>query len=128
MTGYFQLQEKAFEFGKNIAYAHQLKEDLQSLHEQKSTTILYSAPVILSSSRTEVKKLLNEIFSEENTDQLDQLYQELSSMVLQGEAVAQTKELSSFYGKTALESLRVFPESDAKQALVNIANSCTYQG
>lgn len=128
MTGYFQLQEKAFEFGKNIAYAHQLKEDLQSLHEQKSTTILHSAPVILSSSQTEVKKLLNEIFSEENTEKLDQLYQELSGMVIQEETVAQIKKLSSFYGKTALETLCVFPESDAKKALVNIANSCTYQG
>lgn len=128
MTGYFQLQEKAFEFGKNIAYAHQLKEDLQSLHEQKSNIILHSAPVILSSNRTVVKKLLNEIFSEENADKLDQLYQELSSMVVQREIVAQTKELSSFYGKRALESLCAFPESDAKNALVNIANSCTYQG
>ncbi|KAL9969278.1 hypothetical protein ACROYT_G021474 [Oculina patagonica] len=123
-----ELQEKAFEFGKNIAYAHQLKEDLQSLHEQKSTTILHSAPVILSSSQTEVKKLLNEIFSEENTEKLDQLYQELSGMVIQEETVAQIKKLSSFYGKTALETLCVFPESDAKKALVNIANSCTYQG
>ena len=128
MTVYFKLQEKAFEFGKDIAYAHQLKEDLQSLQEQKSTAILYSAPVILSSNQTEVKKLLNEIFSEENTDKLNQLYQELSSMVAQGETVAEAKELSSFYGKKALESLCVFPESDAKKALVNIANSCTYQG
>jgi len=123
-----ELQEKAFEFGKNIAYAHQLKDDFQSLQEQKSTAILYSAPIILSSNRTEVKKLLNEIFSEENTDKLDQLHQELSGMVVQEETVIQLKELSSFFSKQALDSLDLFPESDAKEALVNIANSCAYPG
>jgi len=128
LTGYFQLQEKAFEFGKNIAYAHQLKDDFQSLQEQKSTAILYSAPIILSSNHTEVKKLLNEIFSEENTDKLDQLHQELSGMVVQEETVIQLKELSSFFSKRALDSLDLFPESDAKEALVNIANSCAYPG
>lgn len=125
---YFQLQEKAFEFGKNIACAHQLKEDLQALHEHKSSTILYIAPVILSSNRTEVKQLLNQIFSEENTEKLEQLHQELKGMVAEEETMAQMNKLSSFYGKKALESLHVFPESEAKQALVNIANSCTYQG
>ena len=105
-----------------------MKEDFQSLQEQKSTAILCSAPIILSSNRTEVKNLLNEIFSEENTDKLDQLHKELSGMVVQEETVVQLKELSSFFGKRALDSLDFFPESDAKDALVNIAKSCAYPG
>jgi len=75
-----------------------------------------------------VKKLLNEIFSEENTDKLDQLHQELCGMVVQEETLVQLKELSSFFGRRALDSLDLFPESDAKEALVNIANSCAYPG
>ena len=75
-----------------------------------------------------MKKLLNEIFSEQNTDKLDQLHQVLSGMVVQEETVIQLKELSSFFSKQALDSLDLFPESDAKEALVNIANSCAYPG
>ena len=75
-----------------------------------------------------MKKLLNEIFSEENTDKLDQLLKELSDMVVQEETVVQLKELSSFFCKRALDSLDLFPESDAKEALVNIASSCAYPG
>ena len=75
-----------------------------------------------------MKKLLTEIFSEENTDKLDQLHKELSGMVLQEETIVQLKELSSLFGKRALDSLDLFPESDAKEALVNIANSCAYPG
>ena len=75
-----------------------------------------------------MKKLLNEIFSEENTDNLDQLHKELSNMVVQEETVVQLKELSSFFGKRALDSLGLFPESDAKEVLINIANSCSYPG
>ena len=89
---------------------------------------MYSAPIMISSKHTEVKKLLTEIFSEENTDKLDQLHQELSGMVFQEETIVQLKELSSFFSKRALDSLDLFPESDAKEALVNIANSCAYPG
>ena len=89
---------------------------------------MYSAPIIISNKHTEVKKLLTEIFSEENTDKLDQLHQELSGMVFQEETIVQLKELSSFFSKRALDSLDLFPESDAKEALVNIANSCAYPG
>ena len=89
---------------------------------------MYSAPIIISNKHTEVKKLLTEIFSEENTDKLDQLHQELSGMVFQEETIVQLKEFSSFFSKRALDSLDLFPESDAKEALVNIANSCAYPG
>ena len=89
---------------------------------------MYSAPIIISNKHTEVKKLLTEIFSEENTDKLDQLHQELSGIVFQEETIVQLKEFSSFFSKRALDSLDLFPESDAKEALVNIANSCAYPG
>lgn len=123
-----ELQETAFEFGKNIGFAHQLKKDLQALHEEKSTTILHTAPVIISSKQTEVKTLIMQILSEKNTEKLDHLLQELSSIAFQGETLTKMKDLSLDYGEKALQSLQLFPDSDAKQALINIANSCTLQG
>lgn len=123
----FQLQDKAFEFGKNLALAHQLKEDLQTLHVQKSHVVPYSAPVILSSGRKEVKTLLNQIFVEKGIEELDHLYQQLTTEVANGESIQQIKELCLFYASRALESLSLFPNSEAKQALVNITNSCTIQ-
>jgi len=122
-----ELQDKAFEFGKNIAYAHQLKEDLQTLREQKSPVVLYSAPVILSSGHAEVKRLLNQIFEEKDTDKLDQLHQELINCLVNGETMAKMKELCLFSVSRALDSLNLFPNSEAKEALMNIANSCTIQ-
>ena len=124
----FQLQETAFEFGKNIGFAHQLKKDLQALLEEKSTTILHTAPVIISSKQTEVKTLIMQILLEKNTEKLDHLLQELSSIASQGETLTKMKDLSLDYGEKALQSLQLFPDSDAKQALINIANSCTLQG
>lgn len=49
-------------------------------------------------------------------------------MVVQEETVVQLKELGSFFGKRALDSLDLFPESDTKEVLINIANSCAYPG
>ena len=74
-----------------------------------------------------MKRLLNQIFEEKDTEKLDQLHQELTSSVVHGGAIAQIKELCSFYASRALESLDLFPNSEAKQALVNITNSCTIQ-
>ncbi|KAK3747752.1 hypothetical protein QZH41_000509 [Actinostola sp. cb2023] len=53
-----KLQEKAFEFGQNIAYAHQLKEELQSLQNQHSPVNITSIPVILSLNNPGTKHLV----------------------------------------------------------------------
>lgn len=105
-----------------------MKKDLQALHEEKFTTILHTAPVIISSKQTEVKTLIMQILLEKNTEKLDHLLQELSSIASQGETLTKMKDLSLDYGEKALQSLQLFPDSDAKQALINIANSCTLQG
>lgn len=117
----------AFQFGKNLAFAHHLKEDLLTLQEQKSSAVLYSAPVILSAGKTEVKRLVNQIFSEKDTEELNRLHQELTNEVVKREVVSETKGLCLSYANRALEALKLFPNSEAKQALVNIANSCTVQ-
>lgn len=121
----FQLQNEAFEFGKNLALAHQLKEDLQTLREQKSVIVPYSAPVILACRNTEVKRLLNLILLEKIKDNGENLHLKLADVIVRGDVVAQLKELCQSYANKAFQSLVVFPDSEAKQALVNITNSCS---
>ena len=121
----FQLQDKAFEFGKNIAYAYQLREDLQNIEERKTPLVLCSSPVILSGSLPQVRELLSIILMEENTENKDELGKELINEIVEGGTAVRIQELCTLYVEKALDSLNLFPYSEAKQALVNIANSCT---
>ncbi|XP_029213966.2 all trans-polyprenyl-diphosphate synthase PDSS2-like [Acropora muricata] len=122
-----ELQNEAFQFGKNLAFAHQLKEELQTLREQKSLIVPYSAPVILACRNTEVKRLLNHIHLEKIKDNGENLHLKLADVIVRGDVVARLKELCQSYANKALQSLVVFPDSEAKQALVNITNSCSIQ-
>ena len=64
-----------------------------------------------------MNKLLNEVFSEENTGKLDQLRNCLAWL---SERKSGTIERIEFiFGKRALVSLDLFSESDSKEALVN---------
>ena len=85
--------------------------------------MLYSTPVILASGQTEVKKLVNCIFVEKNSEKLSGFQEELRNLVTSSQSVKQMEELCSFYANKALESLGSFPDSEAKQALVNITKS-----
>ena len=85
--------------------------------------MLYSTPVILASGQTEVKKLVNCIFVEKNSEKLGGFQEELRNLVTSSQSVKQMEELCSFYANKALESLDSFPDSEAKQALVNITKS-----
>ena len=123
----FQLQGKAFEFGKNLAFAHQLKEDFQTLREQRSPVVPYSASVILSCRQAEAKTLLNQIFTEKDKERLDSYYFKLAEVIMDGDVIFRLKELCLSYANRALKSLNLFPASEAKDALINIANSCTIQ-
>lgn len=120
-----ELQNESFQFGKNLAFAHQLKEELHTLREQKSLIVPYSAPVILACRNTEVKRLLNHIHLEKIKDNGENLHLRLADVILRGDVVARLKELCQSYANKALQSLVVFPDSEAKQALINITNSCS---
>ena len=85
--------------------------------------MLYSAPVILASGQTKVKKLVNHIFVEKNSEKLGAFQEELRDLVTSNQSVKEMEELCSFYANKALESLDLFPDSEAKQALVNITKS-----
>ena len=83
--------------------------------------------MILAGEKSKEKRLLNQISVETNKEKLDQLHEGLRSLVINEESASQIKELCLFYANRALRSLDLFPDSEAKQALVNIANSCTVQ-
>ena len=70
-----------------------------------------------------MKKLVNCIFEEKNSEKLGAFQEELRNLVTSNQSVQEIKELCSFYANKALESLDLFPDSEAKQALVNITKS-----
>ena len=79
--------------------------------------------MILASGQTEVKKLVNCIFEEKNSEKLGAFQEQLRNLVTSNQSVQEMEELCSFYANKALESLDLFPDSEAKQALVNITKS-----
>ena len=119
-----QLQEDAFEFGKNIAYAHQLREDLQNLQEVKPPLHLLSISVIVSAAQPEVRELIQSLLHDENTEEKKQkLHEELLSCAVSGETFSQIHGLCELYSSRALDSMGNLPNSEAKQALENIIYS-----
>ena len=70
-----------------------------------------------------MKKLVNCIFEEKNSEKLGAFQEELRNLVTSNQSVQEMEELCSFYANKALESLHLFPDSEAKQALVNITKS-----
>ena len=70
-----------------------------------------------------MKRLVNCIFVEKNSEKLGEFQEELRNLVTSSQSVKQMEELCSFYANKALESLDSFPDSEAKQALVNITKS-----
>ena len=71
-----------------------------------------------------MKKLVNRIFVEKNSEKLGAFQEELRDLVTSNQSVKEMEELCSCYANKALESLDPFPDSEAKQALVNITKSC----
>ena len=70
-----------------------------------------------------MKKLVNCIFEEKNSEKLGAFQEQLRNLVTSNQSVQEMEELCSFYANKALESLDLFPDSEAKQALVNITKS-----
>ncbi|XP_033741073.1 decaprenyl-diphosphate synthase subunit 2-like [Pecten maximus] len=106
----------AFAFGENMAYAHQMQEDLKPFlkpedHLQELT--LTSAPVIkyLEHKSTQQRPLgaIN--------------FKKIVELVKESQALAECEQLCFEYGQKAKAALRVFPESDAHNALINIVNA-----
>jgi len=117
-----QLQEKAFEFGQNIAFAHQLKEELQCIQNQQSPINIVSLPAILSLNNEHSKELIKTLIKTKAKDDFE-LYEELSKNLhqfLDSECVTIVEDMMSDYSQKALAALKEFPDSETKVALENI--------
>ncbi|CAH1799425.1 unnamed protein product [Owenia fusiformis] len=118
-----EMQDKAFQYGKHLAFAHQLHEDLQPFthptDENGDQISLGSAPVILHYSKPENKPHLNRLL-DSHVDQ-----KKLRDTILSGTAVEETKRHCKENGKIAINAIESFPSSEAKTALENMINAVT---
>ncbi|KAL5010185.1 hypothetical protein ScPMuIL_012490 [Solemya velum] len=114
-----EVQEAAYSFGENMSYAHQLSEDLKPFLRPDSDLqdfSLTSAPVIQYAQS----------FGTTTTFSLmDMDLKQLLNGVLSGHAVEECRSLCNEYAEKSLQSLDIFIDSDAKQALVNIVKATT---
>ncbi|KXJ27494.1 decaprenyl-diphosphate synthase subunit 2 [Exaiptasia diaphana] len=123
-----KLQEKAFQFGENIAYAHQLKEELQSTKIHQSPLSITSLPVILSLNNDGCTDLVNTLIKTKAKDDFDS-YEELSKglhQFIDSDSVKVVEELMAQYSHKALEALKDFPDSETKLALENIVHTISH--
>ncbi|XP_060067454.1 all trans-polyprenyl-diphosphate synthase PDSS2-like [Ylistrum balloti] len=108
-----QVLHAAFTFGENMAYAHQMQEDLKPFlnpQDHLPELTLTSAPVIkyLEHSQTPI-----DTFN----------FKKIVSLVKESKAVEECEQLCLEYGEKAKAALNVFPKSDAHNALINIVNA-----
>jgi decaprenyl-diphosphate synthase subunit 2 len=116
-----QLQQQAFEFGKHIALAYQLNEELQQLQtgddSQGNGFSVTSAPFILYMNSSRCKLTSTEVNSTKN-------YKNLARLILKdGSTLKEARSLRNVYGQQALNVLQHFNKSDARSALENIVNA-----
>lgn len=121
-----EMQQKGFEFGKEIALAWQAYSDLQpftDLYRYPPGTAfdLTSAPVVLHLQRD--LSLLSLITSAgdslENCD-----FKKIHNVIMAGRGVQDAKDLCQSHAQAALDVLQdVFEPSDARTALENIINA-----
>ena len=121
-----QLQDDAYQFGMNIAFAQHLRQDLQKFADLTAPLNLLSTPVIVSALEPPVRNLLCSILDQDSSEEETQrAHQDLFNHIQSGSSYAQMQGLCEFYSCCALESLRNLPDSEAKQALENITYSVT---
>ncbi|XP_054707797.1 all trans-polyprenyl-diphosphate synthase PDSS2-like [Uloborus diversus] len=120
------LQEKGFEFGKNVALAWQVYSDLQpfvdSLNFSPGNPFdLSSLPVVFYLERNPQK--INAIRSEIGDDISNLDFKNLYDAITDDDAVERTKQMLHQYSQNAEDLLQVFEPSAATKALSNIINS-----
>ncbi|XP_033635611.1 decaprenyl-diphosphate synthase subunit 2-like [Asterias rubens] len=115
-----EMQKCAFEFGKNIALAQQLNQELltfTSFDGSDASFSLTSAPVLLHLESSKNR----DRFRNQTTVDIKKLHRDIQS----GSAITKSKELCRTYGESARVAISVFPESDAKNTLEQMVNAVT---
>ncbi|KAJ8027484.1 Decaprenyl-diphosphate synthase subunit 2 [Holothuria leucospilota] len=104
--------DAAFEFGKNLAWAQQLHQDLTIIQKEgkSNTEYLLLGPVIL---HNEISPL---------TVQSDR---EIIKTVQSSSAVSEAKNMCQHYVDCAMKLITEFPNKEAKEALYNLLRALT---
>lgn len=123
------IQSRAREFGKNLAFAQQIKNEVEQFEaeEAKKDLKLLSAPVVLhvSSKGFNFGSDLNSQDGLPNMTATPSINQrtELFHLVRAGPGMQLAKELSLAHKSQALAQLDHVPDNESKVALTNIINS-----
>lgn len=123
--------EAVSSYGENIGLAFQLVDDIlgicgetgklgktvgSDIKRGKKTYILLSAMEILKGERlTEFESLMSIKVKSQNE------IEKITKIIIDCGAVDKAEKLSSQYVKNAVESLKIFPDYDAKQGLIELA-------
>ncbi|XP_052711466.1 all trans-polyprenyl-diphosphate synthase PDSS2-like [Crassostrea angulata] len=112
-------REAAASFGENMAYLQQVKNDLKPFLSKDNGLedfSVTSAPVIKFLERHPDER---KTFTSLQTKDQHQIF----SIIKSSSVVAECVKLCDSYGDTAIKSLDVFPQTEAKNALINIVNA-----
>uniref|UniRef100_A0A8C4WB99 Decaprenyl diphosphate synthase subunit 2 n=1 Tax=Gopherus evgoodei TaxID=1825980 RepID=A0A8C4WB99_9SAUR len=111
-----EIQDMAFEYGKNMSMSHKLHLDLQPFIKGKSSDSvafsLNSAPVVLHQEFLGREAWIKQI-------------RELQEAIKAGKGVTSAIDLCHYHGNRALEALECFPPSEARSALENMVYAVT---
>ncbi|XP_072018777.1 all trans-polyprenyl-diphosphate synthase PDSS2-like isoform X3 [Amphiura filiformis] len=117
-----EMQEMAFDYGKNMAIAQKLHSEIQPFTARGSSEFgLMSAPVLLHMEYhrdTQASGYDDETWKHSRVD-VKKLYQEICS----SPAMERAQELCSDYAQKAMNAIASFPSSKAKQALINMVKA-----
>lgn len=112
-----ELQEEGYSFGKHLALAWQAYLDRKSFGKHSEGFSLVSAPVLFELEKD--PGLYTKI--EEGMEDVSKVdYETIRSVVLSGSGLERTKDLQKKSSETALNVLKLFPQSHARYALSNI--------
>ncbi|XP_048769826.2 all trans-polyprenyl-diphosphate synthase PDSS2-like isoform X2 [Ostrea edulis] len=112
-------KEAAASFGENMAYLQQMKTDLKPLFSRDNggdDFSVTSAPVIKYLEQTPEERDRITALSTKDA-------QQIVSSIKTASVIDECYSLCYKYGDSAKKSLDVFPQTDAKSALINIVNA-----
>ncbi|KAL6488069.1 hypothetical protein MHYP_G00046950 [Metynnis hypsauchen] len=120
-----EAQKLAYQYGKHLALGHTLNLDLQPFLKSSSDPTVFSldsAPVVFHRLIVGPERWLHQLQqSQSTTKQTD--YSKLQRLIKTEQGVSQAADLCSYHGNKALEAIRLFPPSEARSALENIASA-----
>ncbi|XP_065444377.1 all trans-polyprenyl-diphosphate synthase PDSS2 isoform X2 [Chrysemys picta bellii] len=123
-----EIQDMAFQYGKNMSLSHKLHSDLQPFIKGKSSDSvafsLNSAPVVLHQEFLGREAWIKQIREAQSKGNLMD-FTKLQEAIKAGKGVTSAIDLCHYHGNRALEALECFPPSEARSALENMVYAVT---